>query len=148
MRTPLRTCLLGVCIGSVLAGSPLAARGTEVSKPNVLLLIVDDLNSWLLGDTNRYAGKVVAPNIQRLAESGVVFNRAYTAAPVCCPSRTALFSGVRPWQSGLYDNGLDIGPSVALKNATPLPVIFQSAGYYTASYRKSRPRLGHEKSLG
>ncbi len=109
---------------------------------------MDDLNTWLLGDTNRYAGKVVAPNIRRLAESGVVFNRAYTAAPVCCPSRTALFSGVRPWQSGLYDNGLDIGPSVALKNATPLPVIFQSAGYYHSVLRQSRPRLGHEKSLG
>jgi len=122
-----------------LAVSPLTAQSAEISKPNVLLLIVDDLNTWLLGDMNRYAGKVVAPNIRRLAESGVVFNRAYTAAPVCCPSRTALFSGVRPWQSGLYDNGLEIGPSVALRNATPLPVIFQSAGYYTASIGK----VGH-----
>jgi choline-sulfatase len=57
------------------------ANAAEATKPNVLLLIVDDLNSWLLGDTNRYAGKVVAPNIQRLAKSGVVFNRTYTAAP-------------------------------------------------------------------
>jgi choline-sulfatase len=128
--------LLLLCVLAPLRES-LAAVGSP--KPNVLLLIVDDLNSWLLGDTNRYAGKVVAPNIRRLAESGVVFNRAYTAAPVCCPSRTALLSGVRPWQSGLYDNGLDIGPSVALKNATPLPVIFQSAGYYTASFGK----VGH-----
>ena len=128
--------LLLLCVLAPLRES-LAADGSP--KPNVLLLIVDDLNSWLLGDTNRYAGKVVAPNIRRLAESGVVFNRAYTAAPVCCPSRTALLSGVRPWQSGLYDNGLDIGPSVALRNATPLPVIFQSAGYYTASFGK----VGH-----
>ena len=52
----------------------------------------DDLNSWLLGDTNRYAGKVVAPNLARLAESGVNFKRAYTAAPVCSPSRTASWS--------------------------------------------------------
>lgn len=123
----------------VLAPLRESLAADESPKPNVLLLIVDDLNSWLLGDTNRYAGKVVAPNIRRLAASGVVFNRAYTAAPVCCPSRTALLSGVRPWQSGLYDNGLDISPSVALKNATPLPVIFQSAGYYTASYGK----VGH-----
>jgi choline-sulfatase len=50
-----------------------------------------------------------------------------------------LFSGVRPWQSGLYDNGLNIGPSVALKKATPLPEVFKAAGYYTASYGK----VGH-----
>jgi choline-sulfatase len=128
--------LLLLCV-SVPSRESQAADGSP--KPNLLLLIVDDLNSWLLGDTNRYTGKVVAPNIRQLAKSGVVFNRAYTAAPVCCPSRTALFSGVPPWRSGLYDNGLDIGPSVALKNATPLPVVFQSAGYYTASFGK----VGH-----
>ena len=78
-------------------------------------------------------------NIRRLADSGVVFNRAYTAAPVCSPSRTAMLSGVRPWQSGLYDNGLDTGRSAALQKATPLPEVFKAAGYYTASYGK----VGH-----
>ena len=115
------------------------AVAADATKPNVLLLVVDDLNSWLLGDTNCYAGKVVAPNIRRPAESGVVFTRADCAAPVCSPSRTALFSGVRPWQSGLYDNGLDMSASEALKKATPLSVVFQSAGYYTASFGK----VGH-----
>ena len=44
-------------------------------------LAVDDLNTWLLGDADRYAGNVIAPHIRRLAGSGVVFNRAYTASP-------------------------------------------------------------------
>jgi len=127
-----------------LIGLPtLHAAGPPDQPPNVLLLIVDDLNTFLLGDTNRYAGKVIAPNIRRLADSGVVFNRAYTAAPVCSPSRTALFSGVRPWQSGLYDNGLDIDKSAALQKATPLPEVFKAAGYYTASYGK----VGHGWNL-
>lgn len=112
------------------------ASAADTTKPNVLLLIVDDLNTWLLGDADRYAGKVVAPNIRRLAESGVIFNRAYTAAPVCSPSRTAMLSGVHPWQSGLYDNGLDIGKSEALKTATPLPQIFKDSGYSVWSYGK------------
>ena len=73
MTIHLRVYLFGLCIAALLAGPSLTARGAEPVKPNVLLLIVDDLNSWLLGDTNRYAGKVVAPNIRRLAESGVVF---------------------------------------------------------------------------
>ena len=112
------------------------ASAADATKPNVLLLIVDDLNTWLLGDADRYAGKVVAPNIRRLAESGIVFNRAYTAAPVCSPSRTAMLSGVRPWQSGLYDNGVDIGKSEALETATPLPQIFKDSGYSVWSYGK------------
>lgn len=105
-------------------------------SPNVLLLICDDLNTWLLEDPDRYAGKVVAPNIKKLADGGVLFKRAYTASPVCCPSRTAFLSGVRPWQSGLYDNGLDSSASAALKKATPLPEVFKTAGYLTASYGK------------
>lgn len=46
----------------------LANAATPPDKPmNVLLLIVDDLSTWLLEDPTRYTGKVVAPNIQRLA---------------------------------------------------------------------------------
>ncbi|NJM54819.1 MAG: sulfatase-like hydrolase/transferase, partial [Verrucomicrobiae bacterium] len=136
-----RSTSLGVFCASLTIALLLQPAGAAEArtKPNVLLLIVDDLNTFLLGDTNRYAGKVIAPNIQRLAQSGVVFNRAYTAAPVCSPSRTALLSGVRPWQSGLYDNGLDMTKSEALKKATPMPEVFKAAGYYTASYGK----VGH-----
>ena len=115
---------------------------THAAKPdrmNVLFLVVDDLNTWLLGDTNRYAGKVVAPHIRRLAHSGVLFARAYTASPFCSPSRTALLSGVHPWKSGVYENGQTISQSVPLQHATSLPALFKEAGYYTASYGK----IGH-----
>jgi len=103
---------------------------------NVLVLMVDDLNTWLLEDRNRYAGKVIAPNIQRLADSGVLFKRAYTASPFCSPSRTALWSGVSPWKSGIYDNGLQTELSAALQQATFLPKLYKDAGYYLASYGK------------
>jgi arylsulfatase A-like enzyme len=116
------------------------ASAAAREKPmNVLFLVVDDLNTWLLGDTNRYAGKVVAPNILRLADSGVVFSRAYTASPFCCPSRTALLSGVSPWKSGVYQNGQIASESLALQNATSLAKLFKEAGYSTASYGK----IGH-----
>lgn len=117
----------------------LLSAGTSTAdsgRMNVLFLIVDDLNTWLLGDTNRYAGKVVAPNIRKLADSGVLFNRTYTACPYCSPSRTAFLSGVRPWNSGVYDNGMRTEESVALQKATSFPELFKNAGYYTASYGK------------
>jgi choline-sulfatase len=132
-------CWLTTLLPGWMAVPTLHAAGPPERPPNVLLLILDDLNTFLLGDTNRYTGKVIAPNIRRLAESGVVFNRAYTAAPVCSPSRTAMLSGVRPWQSGVYDNGVDIDASAALKTATPMPTLFKETGYYVASYGK----IGH-----
>ncbi len=128
----------GVIAGVVvlLGASAVAQAAPNPGRMNVLFLVVDDLNTWLLGDTNRYSGKVVAPSIRRLADSGVLFNRAYTASPFCCPSRTALLSGVSPMESGIYGNGLDVAGSVALKTATSFPKLFRQAGYTTASYGK------------
>ncbi|MEL7265773.1 MAG: sulfatase-like hydrolase/transferase, partial [Planctomycetota bacterium] len=78
-----------------------ACAAPKTDKPmNVLLLIVDDLNTWLLEDPTRYTGMVVAPNIQRLSRQGVLFHNAYTASPVCCPSRTAFLSGVATNRAG------------------------------------------------
>ncbi|MEM8671681.1 MAG: sulfatase [Planctomycetota bacterium] len=103
---------------------------------NVLFLVADDLNSWLLDDADRYAGKVVAPNLRKLAASGVNFTRAYTAAPVCSPSRTAFFSGVSPWHSGHYHNALQVQQSKPLENALSLAGCFKQAGYTTAGFGK------------
>jgi len=134
-RDFLKQCALAAG-ASVLYAQSHAIDATREKHMNVLFLVVDDLNSWLLGDTNRYAGKVVAPNIRRLADSGVLFTRAYTAAPVCSPSRTAFFSGVAPWKSGHYHNALQVDKSEPLKGALSLAGLFKKAGYTTASYGK------------
>ena len=106
-------------------------------KPmNVLLLIVDDLNTWLLEDPTRYSGKVVAPNIQRLAKQGVLFHNAYTASPVCSPSRTAFLSGVAPWKSGVSRNGVKVGDSKALHGIPSVFKTFQNRDYWIGSFGK------------
>ncbi|MEM1305299.1 MAG: sulfatase, partial [Planctomycetota bacterium] len=89
-----------------------------------------------LEDPTRYAGKVVAPNIQRLASEGVLFHNAYTASPVCVPSRTAFLSGVAPWKSGVSRNGVKVGDSVPLKGVPSLLKTFQDSGYWVASFGK------------
>jgi len=124
------------CVILLLATLGFGHSSNASEKLNVLVLMIDDLNTWLLEDPNRYAGKVMAPNIRRLANSGVLFKRAYTASPFCSPSRTALWSGVSPWKSGIYDNGLQTEQSAALELATFLPQLYKDAGYYLASYGK------------
>ncbi|MGB0767375.1 MAG: sulfatase-like hydrolase/transferase [Phycisphaeraceae bacterium] len=106
------------------------------ARMNVLLLMCDDLNTWLLDDPDRYAGKVVAPNIKSLGDSGVVFRRAYTASPACAPSRSAIFSGVSPWRSGLYRNGIQSSKSDVLNAQASMAQVFRQAGYTTAAYGK------------
>ena len=121
----------------VLIAAPTSAKELpKQRKMNVLFLVSDDLNSWLLEDPNRYPGKVVAPNLTKLAEGGVNFTYAYTASPVCSPSRTAFFSGVAPWKSGHYHNTPGASTSKPLKNALSLAGFFKRAGYATAAYGK------------
>jgi arylsulfatase A-like enzyme len=116
-----------------------ATDSAAAEKPmNVLLLISDDLNSWLLENPERYAGKVIAPNLKALGQSGVSFKCAYTAAPVCSPSRTAFFSGVAPWKSGIYNNAQTINKSEALNQDAVLSLagLFKKSGYDTFGYGK------------
>ena len=121
----------------VACGATLASAAQQPDKPmNILLLIVDDLNTWLLVDPTRYSGKVVAPNIQRLAEQGVLFHNAYTASPVCSPSRTAFLSGVAPWKSGVSRNGVQVGDSKVLHGVPSLFRTFHGQGYWIGSFGK------------
>jgi len=69
-------------------------------KPNILLILVDDLRPEL----NCYgAGHIISPHIDALAEESVVFTRAYTQQAVCAPSRNTLMTGMRPDGLGIYD---------------------------------------------
>ena len=125
-------CLALALFGLLVAAQPSRAEG----RMNVLFLCVDDLNTWLLSDPNRYTGRVAAPAIKKLAGEGVVFTRAFCASPKCSPSRTAVLSGVAPWRSGVYQNSQLPRESPALKKAFSLPAYFQKHGYYTASAGK------------
>ena len=110
----------------------------ETKTMNVLMLVSDDMNSWLLQNPERYTGKVIAPNLKTLGEGGVIFKNAYAAAPVCSPSRTAFFSGVAPWKSGIYNNAQTINKSKALNNEAVLSLagLFKKGGYGTFGYGK------------
>jgi uncharacterized sulfatase len=60
-----------------------------------------------------YGDKVHTPNLDRLASEGMLFERAYCCDPVCCPARSAIFTGVYPHSNGIWSNGLAIGKDIA-----------------------------------
>lgn len=106
---------------------------------NILFLIIDDLNTWLLSKEGRYEGNVVAPHIRKLADSGINFTNAYCSSPKCSPSRTSFLSGVAPWKSGHTNNGLDIKKNEVLAQAIAFPKLLQQNGYVIGSAGK----VGH-----
>lgn len=115
----------------VLGSPALSADATRSSKPNVLLICIDDLKP-LLGC---YGAPVVqSPNIDRLAARGLLFQRAYCNQAVCSPSRNALLTGLRPQTLGIYD--LDTNFRVAAPSAISLPQHFKQHGYRTQSLGK------------
>lgn len=95
---------------------------------NVLLIIVDDLRPLLgcYGHTEMYT-----PNIDRIAEKGIVFNRAYCQYPLCSPSRTSILTGLRPETNGVQDNKKffrDVDPETVT-----LPQHFKANGFHSQS---------------
>ncbi len=105
----------------LLSWSSLAAA----ASPNVLFIAVDDLNDWIgvLGGHPQ----TQTPNFDRLARSGVLFTNAHCAAPACNPSRTAIFTGRSPNQSGVYDNRQPMRE--VLPDAKIIPEYFREHGY-------------------
>lgn len=114
----------------VLAATTLTAApgwGREVGCPNVLFIAVDDLNDWVLGLNRGVCAET--PNLDRLASEGVLFTRAYCAAPACNPSRVSVMTGLHPTTSGVYFNSQDWRENEALQNAVTIPAYFRARGY-------------------
>jgi arylsulfatase A-like enzyme len=108
------------------------SRAAETTRPNVLFIAVDDLNHWV-GHLGRNP-QTRTPHIDRLARMGVTFTRAYCAAPICNPSRTALLSGKRPGVTGVYDNSQPFRQAVKVEES--LVMQFKNAGYSTLGMGK------------
>ncbi len=103
-------------------------RAADSAHPNVLFVVIDDLNDWI--GCMKGHPQTKTPNIDRLAERGILFTNAHCASPVCLASRTALFCGRYPDQTGVYSNwGKTRGRMPA--RDLQLPVYLAAAGYET-----------------
>ncbi|HET8735049.1 MAG TPA: sulfatase [Pricia sp.] len=108
-----------------------------LTKPNILLLLVDDLKPTL----GTYGDPIAkSPNLDKLAASGMRFNWAYANQAVCAPSRYNLMLGSRSTSTGIYGFGQEFRE--VYPKAITLPQVFQKAGYHTESMGKVY-HIGH-----
>lgn len=107
------------------------AQAAEPKKTNVLFIIADDLNVMLgcYGDP-----RMKTPNIDKLAERGVRFDRAYCAFPLCGPSRNSLLTGLYPNSTGIQANSLIFRQTCPERIS--LPQAFRQQGYLAARVGK------------
>jgi arylsulfatase A-like enzyme len=123
-----------------LAGSTAAAALSSGggSRPNILH-IMSDQQQWA-SIANRSLCRT--PNLNRLAESGMLFERSYTPCALCCPARAMILSGAYHWHNGVF-NQIHSSPSVH-RDMYPNVVLYanrlKEAGYrlgYTGKWHAS-----------
>ena len=98
-------------------------------RPNILLITSDQQHWNTLGCLNP---EVRTPNLDRLAEEGTLFTRAYTVNPTCTPTRASVFTGRYPSQHGAYSLGTKL-----LEEIPTVGEVFSGAGYRTALVGKA-----------
>lgn len=100
-------------------------------RPNVLLLLVDDLKPSFGAYGESW---VHSPNLDRLAARGMRFDRAYCNQAVCAPSRNNLMTGARSTSLGVYSLGYHFRRAVP--DAVTMPQYFRQHGYHAAGVGK------------
>lgn len=98
-------------------------KATMIEKPNIILILTDS-QGWNLIGRNNY---IHTPNLHKLSETGVTFNRAYNVCPLCTPARAGTFTGEYPHNAGAWSNDMPLW-----KNIRTLGEYLQKTDYETA----------------
>ncbi len=113
MRSPMRLCLWIVC-GAVLPVEE-AAAATPTSRPNIVLIVADDLG---YGDVGCYGSTIHrTPHIDALAAAGARFTQ-FRVNPLCAPTRAALLTGLHSLETGMWRGPSRSGEDIAIEEET------------------------------
>ncbi len=129
-----------LCLGLVLVTAVArceihAKEDGSSTTPNVIILFSDQHNKKVMGFEGH--PDVITPNLDQLANEGLVFNRAYCTVGICVPSRSSLMTGLYPRTLGLLSNG---GATSVVKNAVSMATILRLNQYQTYAFGKRHLR--------
>ncbi|MDH5588825.1 MAG: sulfatase-like hydrolase/transferase [Gemmatimonadota bacterium] len=121
---------LASCAGGSREGAP-----SEGSRPNIVFVLLDDVRYDDVIDHPF----VDLPNLTRLTNEGASFQRFFTSAPLCSPSRAIFMTGQYAFHNGIVDNGERAELSHRI---VTFPRLLHDAGYHTGFFGKWH--MGHE----
>ena len=115
---------------------PQQSAAVERKRPNVLFIVVDDLNDWEGALDGHPQAKT--PNMDRLFKQGALFTNAHCSQAVCNASRNSVLSGLHPSSSGWYGSTKIMQNSYddVMGDHKMLPQYFRDSGYHTMTAGK------------
>jgi N-acetylglucosamine-6-sulfatase len=112
-------------------GAPPQARSTPAKRPNIVFILTDDLASNLV----QYM-----PHVLKMQEEGVTFANYFVTDSLCCPSRSSIFTGRYPHETGIFKNMGPDGGFLAFRDRgheqATFAIALAAAGYRTAMLGK------------
>ena len=125
--------VVGVGIGAV----PAISRAASSGKPNILIILADDLGYGDVQCYNPQRGKIPTPNMDRLAAEGMRFTDAHSSSGVCSPSRYALLTGRYHWRTRLQQGIVPVwGAPLIAPDRLTVAGLAKQHGYRTACIGK------------
>jgi arylsulfatase A-like enzyme len=122
----------------LLLASCILHRASAAQRPNIVLLLADDLGYADLNFLPQSPPDISTPNLDRLAKSGLYFTEAYATSPICSPSRVGLITGRYQQRWGNYWYGQGGLP----KSELTLPQFLAKNGYSTKKIGKTHTNGG------
>lgn len=124
---------------SVDGGEPVTASAKQTERPNILMIMVDDMRTdelqWM-------------PNVQKLlAKQGVTFTNGFSGFPLCCPARASVLTGQLPHNHGVWSHTPPWG-FTSFEQDDTLPVWLKRGGYHTTYLGKYLNGYGDQPEPG
>ena len=112
----------------IISAQAFATNRSDAEKPNIILVLADDMSWFDVGAYHKmfdYVPKnAITPNIDKIAEEGMLFTRAFTATAMCGVTRQQLYTGIYPVRSGAYGNHTRVK-----ENTKSIAHYFRDLGY-------------------
>lgn len=128
----------------VFLASSVELLALQQGPPNVILILADDMG---IGDVSLLnEGRTNTPSIDKLAKTGIWFDQAYSAAPVCAPARASLLTGQYPHRTGCVTLNMQRFPELSRmkKGLYTIADVFSANGYVTGLVGKWHCGIGHD----